>query len=640
MKKTILRKLANKSSKKPKKLSRTLKEQGPNFYGTPTFSGTGNYGHGGYKQLAHFGLNPATQEMVDKEQAELDDNIDQQAWSLPGKGRMGTPSLPEPHWDGRNGSISEENDSLELEEQISTSDNSVSRMKDLPGFPRLNSLVNPKPFVPANDSPNSSDPITGKKLEFIGPTLYGKPLEDISPEEQEEMIGPELHEMLGAHKATHPERQGWNNTKINSLALRKNHINPEEPPPEMWRPLFIQPEGPHNPRLTKDPMDSQDSSSATSPRASKTPAWSMGSIGYPKQHVPEDYEQANDDYEDIIKDPIGSRRLQIPSPGPLKEKQEKPLEVGKPGPGTKATKKGHWASVKPSGGSLEPSGMGGAKAFSDSRKKVLQNLIEVLVEEIFLQEQNQTVAPKRRVPGAPTATQPVIAFNDFHALLKNKKPEELSSQEVSRIINFVASKKDLKQEFHSMQEKEIQNLEVVLDRNIDNEKIGPFASKVELARGTKHLSQTNQPKPPPVPQVSKKPSAGPGAGPAQKISLPKQALSKDFTAAVKQKYDQITNAQGLSKQQRERLLQQLGTIQFAPEGSEDSKLRRIDDLVKSNLGTRVEFPTSQPHKTIPQTGMIPPQQQSGFLGKAKSFLGLNELELSELSLKEALREED
>ena len=33
-----------------------MNNAGPNFYGNPSFGGTGNYGMGGYTQLGHFGL--------------------------------------------------------------------------------------------------------------------------------------------------------------------------------------------------------------------------------------------------------------------------------------------------------------------------------------------------------------------------------------------------------------------------------------------------------------------------------------------------------------------------------------------------------------------------------------------------------
>jgi len=57
--------MARKSPKKPKG-SGKLAEQGPNMHGTATFSGTGNLGVGGYKQLATMHLNPATQDMADR----------------------------------------------------------------------------------------------------------------------------------------------------------------------------------------------------------------------------------------------------------------------------------------------------------------------------------------------------------------------------------------------------------------------------------------------------------------------------------------------------------------------------------------------------------------------------------------------
>lgn len=591
--------------------------------------------------MAHLGLNDATQKIVDQEQSEIDDNIDQQAWSLPGKGTLGTPASLNPHWNGRNGTV---------QEQASSPENASTRRSDLPGFPRMNSLVNQQSFVPANDTLENEDPITHKKIQYMGPTLFGKPLDEISPEEQKEMLGLAeaiLQELLGAPKATRPDRQGWNNTKLNSLARRRNHLNPDEPPAEMWRPIFKNStkKGPFTPlpgheqenqqETTQENMNMNNTGanmgngrSSTLP-GNSTPAWSMGRIGFPKQHVPEDFEQANPNYEDEIEDPIGSRRLQSQDHVQLKE--------GTPGKDSpRASKTGHWASIKPSQGSLNPSGTNGGDAFLKSRKKVLRNLIEAMVQEVLaeeLAEQNPTIRPaKRKGFAGGTAAKETMSFDAFRELLRSaKKAEDFSPQEVSSVIDFVSSKPDLKQEFRAMDEKEIQKLEMVLDNNIANEKMAPFANKIEIARGDKHLAGQNQPATrqgaaPQRPQTKK--TMSPGSGPAKPIALPKQPLSQAFTTHVQQRYNQIAGAPGLNKQQRERLLQQLGAIQFAPEGSEESKLRKIDDLVRTNVGTRVDFgaDASAPRKAIPSMPATPPppQQPAGFLGRAKSFLGLNE----------------
>jgi hypothetical protein len=214
-------------------------------------------------------------------------------------------------------------------------DNSTSRMRDLPGFPQMNALVNPQSFVPANDHPRNVDPISGKKAEYLGPTLDGVPLMtdnhtkdpqddpdkeldallgDLAPPENEDGRDPHEEENLILHRfveacieetlknrpnGAYPNRQGWKNTQVNSLAWRKNQINPEQDPPEMWHKTFEDPKD-HNP-----PVDNI-------PPPPRTPGYGFGAIGFPKQFVPKDYEQANPDYDEIIKDPIGRRRLTLP----------------------------------------------------------------------------------------------------------------------------------------------------------------------------------------------------------------------------------------------------------------------------------------------------------------------------------------
>lgn len=608
-------------SKRKKSRKKLQTEQSPNFWGNPTFSGTGNYGVGGHKQMAHLGPNPATKQISDQEQEELQANLDRQETSVVGKGYRGTSITPQvPHWDGRNGSV--ETVAEEVEEQVSQH-NSVNRMRDLPGFPRHNTLVSPKSHVPANDHSKNVDPVSGKKAEYLGPTLNGKEM----IEYPENLVHETLEEMLGHPKASKdPSRQGWNNQRINSLALRKNHINPDNEPPEMWHPLFKNPSGEHNPVIVRDAEENMNSSANNKDKPSSTPAWSMGSIGFPKRFVPDDYEQANEEYDEIIKDTIGTRRLQLPM-----EEEVDP----------RGQENGSRDSVKAVYGSKVPDGMGGAKAFEKSRQKVLRNLVETLVAEVLQEmlEEQGTMAPQRRarrMPGVQGPSSEQLSFDALRDLLK-KKPESLSNQEVSGIIDYVSARPDLKQEFKTMPEQEIQALETVLDKNIPNEKMGPFYNKIEIARAEKHLSTQAQQSsakpsqgktPPPSPQQKQKATLG--SGPAQKISLPKQPLSQQFTNAVKQRYGQIVNAQGLTKQQKEKLVQQLGQIQFEPESSEASKLKRIDDLVKVGVGTRVDFggePAQQGSKPVKNPGQAPqvPQQTGGFIGTAKRFLGLNEM---------------
>ena len=327
-------------TKKKTNLEKILEYTGPNFMGNPTFGGTGNYGVGGYKQLAHFGLNPATEDIKEKTEEELEQNIEDQEW-INNKYRRGfgfnADEDPVPHWNGRNGSV-------ETVAENAAFDNSTSRMRDLPGFPAPNTLVEPKQFVPLNAGAEYENQIDGRKVEYLGPTLNGVPMDDmtgnssalalqLSEEEEEpetidrklnkligpdpdlssetehehdaadivlynlveEVVGKYLMELLGAPKATTPDRLGWNNTRTNSLAAWRNHLNPDQPPTETWRPQFGENEE-QNPSVDYVP-------------AQRSPLSGFGAIGWPKQFIPQDYEVSNPDYEGFAEDPLGARRL-------------------------------------------------------------------------------------------------------------------------------------------------------------------------------------------------------------------------------------------------------------------------------------------------------------------------------------------
>jgi len=330
-------------------LQKLLEYTGPNFYGNPSFGGTGNYGMGGYKQLAHFGLNPATQDLFDQEQEELEQNIEDQEW-INNKYRRGfgfnSDEDPVPHWNGRNGTV-------ETVAESAPYDNSVSRMRDLPGFPAPNTLVEPKQFTPLNAGADYENPIDGRKVEYLGPTLDGVPMDDMTgnsatlalqlsedeepigkrikalkatdpDQELNKLIGPDsdikdeteheqdaaemvlydlikefvgeyINEILGAPKATTPDRLGWNNTRTNSLAAWRNHISPEQPPTETWRPQFGENEEQNPPVIYQPPQ--------------RSPLGGFGSIGWPKQFVPADYEATHGQDEGFGEDLLGARRL-------------------------------------------------------------------------------------------------------------------------------------------------------------------------------------------------------------------------------------------------------------------------------------------------------------------------------------------
>ena len=495
-----------------------MNNAGPNFYGNPSFGGTGNYGVGGHTQLAHFGLNPATEAMAEQEQEELEQNIEDQEW-INNKYRRGfgfnSDADPVPHWNGRNGAVetvTEEVDSpkydtapmrrsqferlhtpkpskgkisekalswvrnwvrfanpelpspdvaAELSEFrpkepiegfrwvrnnalreepkkiiISYFDNikslldvfdqgysnfwirrsiippeaiivdltllsdylghdeveamkndlvygelvveqsklgsdwlnetyqikrnglkedfSISRMRDLPGFPNPGTIVQPQTFTPQNASAAYENPIDGRKVEYLGPTLNGIPLDDATgnlsalalnleeeligkriknvkrkgkakiDRELDKLIGPDpdltkdsknkteaedlilyqyikdmvseyLEEILGAPKATNPDRLGWNNTNMASLAKRINQIDPNKPPIETWRPQFGEnPE--QNPPIIYEPPQ-------------RSPLGGFGSIGWPKQFVPADYEVTHGQDIGFGEDLLGARRL-------------------------------------------------------------------------------------------------------------------------------------------------------------------------------------------------------------------------------------------------------------------------------------------------------------------------------------------
>lgn len=308
---------------------------GPNFYGDPSFSGTGNFGRGGFKQLAG-GLSGPTKDLQDQEQSEINQNIDDQSWNL-GKYQLGGEKMgdPVPSIDGRNGQVESVAEEVVVEQ--APYDNATSRMRDLPGFPAPNTLVEPRNFVPANAPPDEENPVTGEKARYLGPTLDGIPLEindDQTDKELDALLGQEappedtgreppeeesrdlilhdfldevLTELLGAPKATYPNRQGWNNKQINALAWRKNQLNPQEPPPEMWRHLFKEPKG-TNPGVDDNPYTLKGEPSP----AQKSPVGTFGAIGFPKQFVPQDYETANPDYASFAQDPLGTRRLTSP----------------------------------------------------------------------------------------------------------------------------------------------------------------------------------------------------------------------------------------------------------------------------------------------------------------------------------------
>ena len=276
---------------------------------------------------------------------------------------------------------------------------------------------------------------------------------------------------------------------------------------------------------------------------------------------------------------------------------------------------------------------GGALAFEKSREKVLGDLKEViafLVRE-GLVEQQQTVPPPRR-KGQVNPNQEPLDLPGLKGLLA-RDIRQLGVGERNRVINFLRdiTAEQLGEYFKQMTPQEVQQMEYVVNSSVADNKIGPFFNKIEIAHGISHLANLQKQKQG-QPQQQQTQPPGQKKVSTQKMALPKQELSQGFQGKVQQYFNQIKQAPGLQPQQREKLIAQLGRIQFAPEGNEQSKLRQIHDFVKSNLGSeRVDIGADQPQK---QTGSSwapkPGQQQQqkktggGIVGNLKGMFGLNE----------------
>lgn len=370
------------------------------FTGNPTFQG-GPFGFGGEAQLAG-GLNPATQNIQDKEQEELDQNVTDQIWSL-GKYLVG--SGPNKFVDFTTG-----RDAIPttVTEQ-SPIDNSISRMRDLPGFPKMNSLVNKKQFMPPEEE--------NKDKVYLGPTIDNVPLQELISSIAEEV----LNELLNNPSATFLSRKGWNNIQINSLASQKNHLHPGEEPAPSWRPLF------------KDPIDPYESENI--PPADKSPIGGMGAIGWPKKYIPNDFEQDIDN-EGTLSDPLSSKRLQSP---PL---NNNPTLGGAPSISeTATTQKNIYPNknnkLDNTTGDLNLDGKGpdgAADSFEKSHKDILKNLIDEIVSEvtlptiktIFQKSPRLEIEPgdlKTRAIDTSEPFNPINFNSDFYHQLKDKEIE-------------------------------------------------------------------------------------------------------------------------------------------------------------------------------------------------------------------------
>jgi len=275
---------------------------------------------------------------------------------------------------------------------------------------------------------------------------------------------------------------------------------------------------------------------------------------------------------------------------------------------------------------------GGALAFEKSREKVLGDLKEViayLVREGLL-EQQQTVPPPRR-KGQTNPNQAPLDLPGLKALLA-KDIRTLGVGERNRVINFLRdiTAEQLGEHFKQMSPQEVQQMEYVVNSSVGDNKIGPFFNKIEIAHGISHLANLQKQRQPQQGQQQTQPP-GQKKVSTQKMALPKQELSQGFQGKVQQYFNQIKQAPGLNPQQREKLIAQLGRIQFAPEGNEQSKLRQIQDFVRSNLGKERVDIGAQPQQQQQASSWAPkPGQQhqqksgGGVLGKVKGMFGLNE----------------
>lgn len=142
--------------------------------GAATFQGTGNFGIGNNRQLAT-SINPATKRIEDMEQAEWNQNAQDLNWSLgkgdsisgpigPNEPTQGNYNRAQPNSsaqmvkvsnDPYGGRVEEEE---ELEEQFAGArEPSDGRYRDLPGWPRMNTLVEPDEHIPSDNEAEMED---------------------------------------------------------------------------------------------------------------------------------------------------------------------------------------------------------------------------------------------------------------------------------------------------------------------------------------------------------------------------------------------------------------------------------------------------------------------------------------------------
>jgi hypothetical protein len=107
-----------------------------------------------------------------------------------------------------------------------------------------------------------------------------------------------VKELTSGFRLNNPIKRGWNNTTINSLAIRRNHLDPDQEPLQTYRSIFREP-AEHYPELQK-----------IGEPAMKSQGFGYGAIGYPKQFVPPDWEQTQLGQQDDLDNILGQKRLQ------------------------------------------------------------------------------------------------------------------------------------------------------------------------------------------------------------------------------------------------------------------------------------------------------------------------------------------
>lgn len=232
--------------------------------GEASFRG-GPYGFGGKQQLMV--QNPATRDLEVAEEEEKDANYEQEKWGLNKYQQSRTPPFINP-------SVKAQMPDSVREAVKTLVEREVSDMfyRDLPGFPRPNTLVDPQKFVPTPDDPAELDPQDGSPIEWLGQPDLEKAVQ---------------MEDLSVWSSTNPGVRGYNNMQMNSLA---------------------------RPAVFVDPNQKLDSTDPVNP------VGGMGAVGWPRKYVPDDYEtrmkgydeETMGDQEDPVKvDPLGTRRLQM-----------------------------------------------------------------------------------------------------------------------------------------------------------------------------------------------------------------------------------------------------------------------------------------------------------------------------------------